>query len=77
MKLDLSSLRKAVKSLEETLNVANDNKFMSQLSVFQANAVRAGVIQHFEFTYEICWKFMKRWLEINLGSVYVDGVPRN
>lgn len=76
MKLDLSSLRKAVKSLEETLKVANDKNFMSRLNIVQANAIRAGAIQNFEFTYELCWKFMKRWLELNLGSVYVDGVPR-
>ncbi|MCX5751487.1 MAG: HI0074 family nucleotidyltransferase substrate-binding subunit, partial [Candidatus Saganbacteria bacterium] len=34
------------------------------------------VIQNFEFTYELCWKFMKRWLSKNLGSAYVDGIPR-
>jgi len=76
MKLDLSSLRKAVKSLTETLKVADDRNFMSKLSDIQTNAVRAGVIQNFEFTYELCWKFMKRWLEANLGSAYVDGVSR-
>jgi len=76
MKLDLSSLRKGVESLEKTLQVSNDNDFMSRLSSAQANAIRAGVIQNFEFTYELCWKFMKRQLEANLGSVYVDGVTR-
>ena len=29
-----------------------------------------------EYTYELSWKFMKRWLEHNLGSAYVDGLPR-
>ncbi|MHC4511099.1 MAG: nucleotidyltransferase substrate binding protein [Planctomycetota bacterium] len=76
MKLDLSSLRKAVESLEKTLRVADDNTFMSRLNEDQKEAVRAGVIQNFEFTYELCWKFMRRWLEVNLGSVYVAGVAR-
>lgn len=76
MKLDLSSLRKAVASLEKTLEVTRDYGFMSGLSNDQKDAVRAGVIQNFEFTYELCWKFMMRWLEVNLGSAYVEGVAR-
>lgn len=76
MKLDLSSLRKAVESLGKTLEVADDKDFISRLSGDQKDAIRAGVIQNFEFTYELCWKFMKRWLEVNLGSAYVEGVPR-
>ncbi|MBN2313361.1 MAG: nucleotidyltransferase substrate binding protein [Sedimentisphaerales bacterium] len=76
MKLDLSSLRKAVESLEKALNVANDEIFMSRLNDDQKKTVRAGVIQNFEFTYELCWKFMRRWLEVNLGMAYVAGVSR-
>lgn len=76
MKLDLSSLQKAIKSLEKTLKVAEDEVFIAKLNDDQYDAIRAGVIQNFEFTYELCWKFMKRWLEINLGSVYVEGVSR-
>jgi len=76
MKLDLSSLRKAVESLEKTIRVADDNAFMSRLEEDQKQAVKAGVIQSFEFTYELCWKFMKRWLQVNLGSAYVEGVSR-
>ena len=76
MKLDLSSLRKAVESLEKALQVADDGVFMSRLNDEQKRTVRAGVIQNFEFTYELCWKFMHRWLAVNLGSAYVEGVSR-
>lgn len=76
MNLDLSSLRKAIESLEKTLKVSEDVDFISALKDDQAEAIRAGVIQNFEFTYELCWKFMKRWLEVNLGKVYVEGINR-
>jgi nucleotidyltransferase substrate binding protein (TIGR01987 family) len=76
MKLDLSSLHKAVELLEKALQVADDGIFMSRLNNEQKQTVRAGVIQNFEFTYELCWKFMQRWLQVNLGSAYVAGVSR-
>ena len=76
MKLDLSSLRKAVESLEKALQVADDGIFMSRLNDEQKQTVRAGVIQNFEFTYELCWKFMLRWLQVNLGTAYVAGLSR-
>lgn len=47
---------------------------MSRLDDVVRYGLRAGVIQHFEFTYELCWKFMRRWIEENVG--FVDGVAR-
>ena len=73
MILDLSNLKQAVESLGSALQIAKKNK---EADVALWEVIRAGVIQNFEFTYELCWKFMKRWLENNLGSVYVDGLPR-
>jgi nucleotidyltransferase substrate binding protein (TIGR01987 family) len=74
--LDLSSFKKAVRSLKVALAVAFDNQQIAQSSDDIKKTVRAGVIQNFEFTYELCWKFMKRWLENNVGSAYVDGLSR-
>ena len=76
MFLDLTSLRNAVHSLQSALEFACSLDQTRGLSDSQKDVVRAGVIQNFEFTYELCWKFMKRWLEHNLGSTYIDGVPR-
>lgn len=74
--LDLSSLIKAIKSLKSSLRVAGSAEQMDKMSQEARDTIRAGVIQNFEFTYELCWKFIKRWLENNLGSTNIDGVSR-
>ena len=76
MSLDLSSLKKAILSLDALLRRIEDRDFFDALDETIRNGLKAGVIQNFEFTYELCWKFMKRDLEINIGSTYVDGVNR-
>ncbi len=64
MKLDLSSLKKAVQSLELALNQPKDE------------FIRDSVIQRFEYTYELCWKFLARHLEQDIGSANVDRLLR-
>lgn len=73
-KLDFSSLENAVASLHRALEITEANRYTNE---DYHEVLQAGVIQNFEFTYELCWKFMKRWLEINLGGVYVDGLSRH
>lgn len=75
MALDLSSLQKAVGSLERAIKVA-DIMIKGAVDTDKEEVIRAGVIQNFEFTYELCWKFMKRWLETNVGGPNLDGATR-
>jgi len=76
MDLDLRSLQKAVSSLEAVLAETERQEFMEGLTTVQKNAMISGAIQNFEFTYELCWKFLKRWLENNISSESVEGVTR-
>ena len=75
MTLDLSSLRKAFNSLERAVHVAA-KEIHGNVDNDYEEVIRAGVIQNFEFTYELCWKFMKRWLEVNGEGPSVDGATR-
>jgi len=74
--LELSSLQKAASALAGVLAKSDDREFMSHLDEVTRNAIKSGAIQHFEFTYELCWKFIKRWLEANVSATAIDGVTR-
>ena len=73
MNLHLDSLTKSIDALERSVNTASS---LDTSDDDLRETVRAGVIQNFEVAYEQCWKMMKRWLEENIGSTYVDGVTR-
>jgi nucleotidyltransferase substrate binding protein (TIGR01987 family) len=71
--LDISNLINAVNSLENAIDVYHRyNESDDELR----KALQAGVIKNFEFTYELCWKYMKRWIEQNVGSDALDGTTR-
>ena len=75
MALDLTSLRKVVISLEKALTVGSVERLATMPEDHQ-EVIKAGVIQNFEIAYEVCWKFMRRWLSENMGPTTVDGVTR-
>ena len=52
-KLDLEPLRRALASLEDGLDVVSDAHWFNQQTDKVQNTLIAGVIQNFEFVYEI------------------------
>ena len=73
MSLQLDSLVKSIDILERSVKTAirvdDSDKNLQE-------TVRAGVVHSFEVAYEVSWKMIKRWLEENIGSAYVDGISK-
>ena len=61
--IDLSSLDKAVDSLGRAIAVSEAQIATRAGDRNLRETIRAGVIQNFEFSYELCWKMLKRQLE--------------
>lgn len=75
--LDFSSLSKATASLKESIDVVVDyekNNSGCETPIYRT--MRAGVIQNFEFCYELSWKAMRVWLAENVSRDLVDGITR-
>jgi len=66
--LDLSALRAAIASFEDSLDVVGDAAWFGAQSPRVQNTLMAGVIQNFEFVYEIGFKMIKRRLELDSAS---------
>ncbi len=74
MSLNLESIQKAISALEAAVAVSENKAFMDNLRPVERNVIHSGVIQHFEFTYELCWKFIQRWIRLNNSPE--DAEPR-
>ncbi len=66
--LDLSALRSAVASLEDGLEVVRDEDWFGRQSAKVQNTLIAGVIQNFEFAYEVGYKMLRRQIEREAAS---------
>ena len=66
--LDLSALQRALTSLEDSLEVVSDSAWFNEQSLKVQNTLIAGVIQNFEFVYEVGFKMIKRQIELESAS---------
>jgi len=66
--LDLSALRGAITSLEDGLAVVADSAWFDKQTPVVRNTLIAGVIQNFEFVYELGIKMIRRQLESEADS---------
>jgi nucleotidyltransferase substrate binding protein (TIGR01987 family) len=68
MTLDLTSFGKAIASLEEALKAHEKEP--------QNAFILDSCIQRFEFTYELTWKTLKRYLEFGAAAIEnIDSLP--
>lgn len=61
MNIDFSSLASAIRQLEKSIMYARSDMAQKDDELFEQ--LRNSVIQCFEFTYELSWKMLKRYLE--------------
>jgi nucleotidyltransferase substrate binding protein (TIGR01987 family) len=73
-KLDITGLKNAINALQTSIDTWH--KYSANKDIGLSESLRSGIIQNFEVAYELCWKFMKRWLEINISHDIVSGVSR-
>lgn len=66
MSLDYSPLAKAIKQLEKSIEYSTSKIARDDSGLFEQ--LRNSVIQCFEFTYELCHKMLKRYLEETAAS---------
>ena len=64
----LESLRSAVTTTSEIPDRYEDREYLARLDRPTRLGLRAGLIKHFEFTYELSWKLMRRWVRDFFGS---------
>ena len=75
MQLDLTNLGNTSDSLEAALKALGSCQDAS-FSVEIRETIKAGVVQNFEISYEMAWKFMKRWITEKLGAATMEGLSR-
>ena len=67
-KLDFGALRNATASLEDGIGVVSDAAWFGAQSRAVQNTLIAGVIQNFEFVYELGFRMIRRQLEAEAAS---------
>ncbi len=68
MKLDLSALAGAIVSLEDSIGVVSNGTWFREQSKSVKNTLLAGVIQNFEFVYDLSIKMIRRRIELDAAT---------
>ncbi|MBM2812087.1 MAG: hypothetical protein HW416_2846 [Chloroflexi bacterium] len=68
MSLDLSSLANAIVSLDDGLGVVGNTDWLAAQPQAVRHTLIAGVIQQFEFVYELSIKMLRRRLEMDAAT---------
>ena len=76
MPLTYDHLRNAIAALDRAIGLTDDDEFMGALDEVAQQVFRAGLVQHFEFTYELCMKLIDGWMKLNVNPRYLDGQNR-
>ncbi|MDR1255052.1 MAG: nucleotidyltransferase substrate binding protein [Puniceicoccales bacterium] len=63
--LDLTPLRDTIASLERAITVGKE---IHHTNSSVQEVVQAGIIKNFEIVYDMCRKFMQRWLRVNQAN---------
>jgi len=68
--LDITPLKKALQAYNNALMYIQNMelKHETETYFYEFEMSRASLIQHFEFCYELSWKFMKRYIEMDGGN---------
>jgi len=63
--LDITPLTQAIAAYRNVLAYVSgvESKNDDEFEFYQLEAAKSALIQHFKFSYELCWKFMKRHLK--------------
>jgi nucleotidyltransferase substrate binding protein (TIGR01987 family) len=69
--LELTVFKKAIDTLKESMEWCS-----RPVASVPSEILRDSAIQRFEYSYDLAWKMMRRWLRLNIGASYVDGLTR-
>lgn len=67
MMLDLTTLQAALDRFEKVLARTEQTARTAGDDEVLLDALRAGVVKHFEIVYELSWKLVQRWIKINVS----------
>lgn len=74
--LDLTSLKDAVSSMNNALSVYQEKDRIWNERDNVREVIEAEIILNFKFTYELSWKFMVRWISLNISPDAVSPMTK-